>query len=823
MCELGSMLFLPPALIARAGGEEYIRKQWRVTPKVYDESEPAEPVDPCVLRKDGWLGIPPNAGYVWLAENFPATEIADMREMGAPMKVSKRPVPRPGQEECFFNVHSAVRDSGYATFIQTTGGGKTVVALDVAANLGRRTLVIVPSKTLADQWRERAMEHLGMTAQEIGIASGGMWPKEKSIVIAVIHNLVMDTAFIPLGYLQQFGTCITDECLPAGTLVDGRRIENLRIGDYVNSVGATGVERKRVTFIWKRPLKQRLLRIRFSREDEIVCTENHLIWVQGKGFIPAKDLHRGCVAVILQHEPNTEHCLQNLPDRSPLSDTEVTSRPQKRKRLLLPSPRSARAARGPREEASNGGASLSSLREAGDSSFEKREASLLQRGGLLQRRTRGGLQEEGGAGQHEEVAARQQGVSQKKNEGTQPYAHAGHTEQSDGHPDSYWPQACDTGRKRNWLNQAAVGLARIASWLGSRVCGKNRRAASGYAESLQNRFSKQAKKDRSRDRWREPQFFSQERSGCSKDSSLGITRVESVEILEPDGFGRYPQHCPEAFVYDIEVEGNHNFFANNVLVHNCHRVGAALFSRAMGLIPAAYRIGLTATPRRKDGCWRLIQDHFGSDAVEAQGESLEMHCYGIESSFIMPPGIQKAPFAIQMKYLSKHRGRNKIVIDTALELYRRGRRFVIMSTNVEQLQTLQTELAGKGVNAKETGFYTGFTYRTLNVAKGEKLKKIPVLEKTRRELRESTTHRIIFGTYAQMKEGVDIPWLDAGIDAMPLADGVQMAGRPRRYQKGKLTPCWFTLVDVNIPRLKAFAKARLRGMEEAGITIHYQL
>lgn len=37
----------------------------------------------------------------------------------------------------------------------------------------------------------------------------------------------------------------------------------------------------------------------------------------------------------------------------------------------------------------------------------------------------------------------------------------------------------------------------------------------------------------------------------------------------PTGFKITKEEVYDDFVYDIEVEDNHNFYAENVLVHNC--------------------------------------------------------------------------------------------------------------------------------------------------------------------------------------------------------------------------------------------------------------
>jgi hypothetical protein len=54
-----------------------------------------------------------------------------------------------------------------------------------------------------------------------------------------------------------------------------------------------------------------------------------------------------------------------------------------------------------------------------------------------------------------------------------------------------------------------------------------------------------------------------------KNRTSNFKRVESVEVIKSTDRKRYNELCPDGFVYDLEVEDNHNYFANNFLVHNC--------------------------------------------------------------------------------------------------------------------------------------------------------------------------------------------------------------------------------------------------------------
>lgn len=54
-----------------------------------------------------------------------------------------------------------------------------------------------------------------------------------------------------------------------------------------------------------------------------------------------------------------------------------------------------------------------------------------------------------------------------------------------------------------------------------------------------------------------------------KERVAHFEKVESVEVIELSDRQRIEELCPDGFVYDLEIENNHNYFANGILVHNC--------------------------------------------------------------------------------------------------------------------------------------------------------------------------------------------------------------------------------------------------------------
>lgn len=65
---------------------------------------------------------------------------------------------------------------------------------------------------------------------------------------------------------------------------------------------------------------------------------------------------------------------------------------------------------------------------------------------------------------------------------------------------------------------------------------------------------------------------------------------------------------PFDYVYNLEVSGNNNYFADGVLVHNCHLVNAkgGMYHDFLHILAHARCLGLTATP------YRLASNSFGS-------------------------------------------------------------------------------------------------------------------------------------------------------------------------------------------------------------------
>lgn len=116
--------------------------------------------------------------------------------------------------------------------------------------------------------------------------------------------------------------------------------------------------------------------------------------------------------------------------------------------------------------------------------------------------------------------------------------------------------------------------------------------------ALQNRFSYSLTKASNRSRWTLSQRSKEERTRQKENSVSRDAWVESVEVYQPTSFRR-PR---SVYVYNLEVQGNNNYFANGILVHNCHHMAEGnTYSALLEKFKPKHTVGFTATPCRLDG------------------------------------------------------------------------------------------------------------------------------------------------------------------------------------------------------------------------------
>jgi superfamily II DNA or RNA helicase len=260
----------------------------------------------------------------------------------------------------------------------------------------------------------------------------------------------------------------------------------------------------------------------------------------------------------------------------------------------------------------------------------------------------------------------------------------------------------------------------------------------------------------------------------SIECSNGVVQVVSLTI----DIGDYID------VYDIEVEGNHNFVLKGVStdygnigpnVHNCHHLGSKTFSSIFYKVQTKYMLGLSATPDRKDGLTNVIYDFLGPLIIHIERDTDKPSITFVEAdvSKVVEKfnSLGKVNGPIMITNLTKDSQRNEFIIDIIKQYSVLNRKILVLSDRREHCEVLKNGLDVLGISA---GVYLGG------------------MKQYQRE--ESVDCSVILGTYQSSGEGFNVPELDTLILATPKSDVKQAVGRITR-QKNPNAPLVIDIVD----------------------------
>ena len=187
-----------------------------------------------------------------------------------------------------------------------TGFGKTVTALYIASQLQQKTLVIVNTELLNQQWQEEIRRFLKC---DVGLIQGQVTNLDAPIVIAMVQTLStrLQTQVLTSRDFESFGFTIFDECFVPFTQVltsDGwMTMEDLYdicetknrkrpafVASFVNGKAVFQEYSRVLRYSWRpTPISQHVVAIGMH-EDDVLCTPNHKFLTQ-RGYVCAKDLH----------------------------------------------------------------------------------------------------------------------------------------------------------------------------------------------------------------------------------------------------------------------------------------------------------------------------------------------------------------------------------------------------------------------------------------------------------------------------------------------------------------------------------------------------
>jgi len=337
-------------------------------------------------------------------------------------------------------------------------------------------------------------------------------------------------------------------------------------------------------------------------------------------------------------------------------------------------------------------------------------------------------------------------------------------------------EARDSWWKRCYTS-ARAAITRVCAWVGNGSSGKDRKIEDiGISSGLQTGYCQRAIDDRSRSGRPLAQCDFEEKSGREKSGAVGVTWVESVEIHERGGAGRFDEVCPDGLVYNFETSGSHTYTAEGIIVHNCHHAVSKTYIEVFARWPEAKFIGVTATPERLDG--KGLGSMFDRMVM---GPSVQ---WLIDNGFLARPVYYAPRETPDLSHVHKvagdfDRAETEEIIDTpritgdAVIHYRRfcgGQRAVAFCISVAHAQHVAEQFCAAGVPAASIDGSLDPEVRAQRVA-------------------DLTAGKILVLTSCELiSEGFDLPAVNAAILLRPthsLSMHLQQLGRALRPYPGK--------------------------------------
>ena len=384
---------------------------------------------------------------------------------------------------------------------------------------------------------------------------------------------------------SQKDVLIVDECFPSWIKIGDKPISQINAGDMVDSYNheLKCVEKRRVLEVFKTPMPNTMVTV-WTEGGPTTCTPGHPFW-NGFEYVPAISLTSDDVVAII---PSHEHGMQrmrgsNRKERAFLDNQKAGLRAMQSTSQI--------------REQETGGNSMCMVQYASHMHGEKtcpQESGCRQTGKGILLDSMSGLDgfknEFGNHVGHQQADGRQDfqmDVSQKCFRSDQ--------KTSVGISQTNRTQTEVSWREWNRSNiNSAYALAHVQPFDGTsnQDCWKRNEECS---ELLQSGSSGTIGEAGNRSGRKFSRFNQQEGSGQKEDRNTQLTRVVRVEIHKQGSPSWSRAMRGEDQVYNFSVEGNENYFANGILVHNCKHAPAAGWRRIIESCKGG-RYGFDATP-----------------------------------------------------------------------------------------------------------------------------------------------------------------------------------------------------------------------------------
>jgi DNA repair protein RadD len=473
--------------------------------------------------------------------------------------------------------------------VAPTGSGKSLIIANIAKVLAGNTIIFQPSKELLEQNYEKYTSY-GEVA-DIYSASAGQKTIGK-VTFATIGSVVNKPELF-----NEFQYCIVDECFPRGSLVDGKAIEEIKVGDLINSYNHKKniLEKKKVVATSRKTHYGNLIELKTERGDAFFCTPNHPIFVKKLGYIPAYLLYLRINELSNIGSDHLEKSKEILHDLRRDSFRRISS--EEKKSLLRSKMLSHKLAT---KNTKNRNEVFLLWRTLDTNGVQKKIFFKIKQSILFKRMFgASAISKTNRTREESQRIVGMEGKSLKENERKKSNVDGWHKRKNDR---IIKGQNIFRQRWQRQINKA-TNFITLRNRTANGIPYLDKRSKTHVpiaAELLQSRFSVSSKKDCYRSRRGFSQTKKMEILRPSENGGFEFVGVESCSIHERGSRYKSGSLCKENYVYNLEVEGNHNYFVSNILVHNCDLVSptdGTMYKKFFSALKLKV-LGLTATPIR---------------------------------------------------------------------------------------------------------------------------------------------------------------------------------------------------------------------------------
>lgn len=489
----------------------------------------------------------------------------------------------------------------------------TTSAIIAAIESGAKKILIVCPASLKINWKREIEMY---TNRRTLIVEGGKWGSTFDFYI-INYDIIKNYHSLPdektgqqdsLILKEHFDLAIVDECFTynskittdKGDMLIGDIVENgidVKILSYNYNTKKT--EYKKIVR-WIRKNKDTLLKIKLQNGTFIECTEDHKFFTKKRGYVKARELKYDddlfMLSETINKKTNNEKEQILFPQLFNDNKQQIKSEKRNRKKIYK-----ILSSLWKKNDVYNGKKNEQEHNVLIELSREEKYEQQNNK-----RKTKKNNRKKWWMVQSYEKSLRYEFENENKiigkNENKQSYVQSiecGKNEAKTNRPNIFI-------KRRPWsINRTTENFtSTFRRRLGTRISCFNQRCKpfiQMFTASIPSGYWKQEVENFNRNRWKNTQIKEMEIFRQEKNRSIEFIRVESIEILERGSYDESTtMPSKNTRVYDLEIEDNHNYFINNILVSNCHMINntgamrTQLMNDILDTIPKVWL--LTGTP-----------------------------------------------------------------------------------------------------------------------------------------------------------------------------------------------------------------------------------